>query len=87
MLTLVAAMLAGATHIDHVNVLRVGATQRVLPFKVMAPSHNRQLLAVVHVRSRPPTRRRVEPNARAGVGRWRRPRRRAADRGSGLDDL
>ena len=37
-LTLVAAMLAGATHIDHVNVLRAGATQRVLPFKVMAPS-------------------------------------------------
>ncbi len=38
MLTLVAAMLAGATHIDHVNILRAGATQRVLPFKVMAPS-------------------------------------------------
>lgn len=37
-LTLVAAMLAGATHIDHVDVLRAGATQRVLPFKVMAPS-------------------------------------------------
>ena len=36
--TLVAAMLAGATHIDHVNVLRAGATQQVLPFKVMAPS-------------------------------------------------
>ncbi len=37
-LTLVAAMLAGATHIDHVNILRAGATQRVLPFTVMAPS-------------------------------------------------
>jgi hypothetical protein len=37
-LTLVAAMLAGATHIDHVEVLRAGATQAVLPFKVMAPS-------------------------------------------------
>ena len=37
-LTLVAAMLAGGTHIDHVNMLRSGATQRVLPFKVMAPS-------------------------------------------------
>jgi len=36
--TLVAAMLAGATHIDHVDVLRAGATQSVLPFKVMAPS-------------------------------------------------
>lgn len=37
-LTLVAAMIAGATHIDHVNRLRAGATQAVLPFKVMAPS-------------------------------------------------
>jgi hypothetical protein len=36
--TLVAAMLAGATHIDHVDVLRAGATQSVLPFRVMAPS-------------------------------------------------
>ena len=37
-LTLVAAMLAGATHIDHVDIVRAGATQRVLPFTVMAPS-------------------------------------------------
>ncbi len=36
--TLVAAMIAGATHIDHVDVLRAGATQTVLPFRVMAPS-------------------------------------------------
>ena len=36
--TLIAAMLAGATHIKHVDVLRAGATQSVLPFKVMAPS-------------------------------------------------
>lgn len=38
LLTLVASMLAGATHIDHVDVLRAGATQRVLPFVVAAPS-------------------------------------------------
>lgn len=37
-LTLVAAMIAGATHIDHVSILRAGATQMVLPFRVMAPS-------------------------------------------------
>jgi len=37
-LTLVTAMIAGGTHIDHVNVLRAGATQTVLPFRVMAPS-------------------------------------------------
>ncbi len=36
--TLVAAMLVGATHIDHVDRLRAGATRRVLGFKVMAPS-------------------------------------------------
>ena len=31
-------MLAGATHIDHVDLLRAGSTGRVLPFRVMAPS-------------------------------------------------
>ncbi len=36
--TLIAAMLAGTTHIDHVDIVRAGATQAVLPFKVMAPS-------------------------------------------------
>jgi hypothetical protein len=58
-LTLVAAILAGATHIDHANRLRAGATQAVLPFRVMAPStlgtflraftfgHVRQLDAVI----------------------------------------
>ena len=37
-LTLITAMIAGATHIDHVNMLRAGATQAVLPFRIMAPS-------------------------------------------------
>lgn len=37
-LTLVATILAGGSHIDHAEVLRSGATQRVLPFRVMAPS-------------------------------------------------
>jgi len=58
-LTLVAAILAGATHIEHANRLRAGATERVLPFRVMAPStlgtflrsftfgHVRQLDAVI----------------------------------------
>jgi hypothetical protein len=58
-LTLVAAIMAGATHIDHVDRLRAGATHRVLPFRVMAPStvgtflraftfgHIRQLDAVI----------------------------------------
>lgn len=58
-LTLVHAIVAGASHIDHAEVLRAGATQAVLPHRVMAPStlgtflrsftfgHVRQLEAVV----------------------------------------
>ena len=37
-LTLVATILAGGSHIDHADMLRAGATRRVLPFRVMAPS-------------------------------------------------
>ncbi len=37
-LTLVAGMLAGGSHIDHVDLLRAGSTGRVLPHRVMAPS-------------------------------------------------
>jgi hypothetical protein len=37
-LTLVHTIIAGGSHIDHADVLRAGATQRVLPFRVMAPS-------------------------------------------------
>lgn len=58
-LTLVASILAGGTHIDHADRLRAGAAQQVLPFRVMAPStlgtflrsftfgHVRQLDAVI----------------------------------------
>lgn len=57
--SLVATILAGGSHIDHADVLRAGATQRVLGFRVMAPStlgtflraftfgHVRQLDAVI----------------------------------------
>jgi hypothetical protein len=37
-LTLVHAMVAGASHIDHADMLRAGATAKVLPHRVMAPS-------------------------------------------------
>jgi len=37
-LTVVHAMVAGGSHIDHANVLRAGATQSVLSHRVMAPS-------------------------------------------------
>jgi hypothetical protein len=58
-LTLVHAIVAGGSHIDHADVLRSGGTGRVLPHRVMAPStlgtflraftfgHVRQLEAVV----------------------------------------
>ena len=57
--TLVHAIIAGASHIDHANVLRAGATRSVLAHRVMAPStlgtflraftfgHVRQLDAVI----------------------------------------
>jgi len=37
-LTLIHAMVAGASHIDHVDMLRSGASSKVLPFHVVAPS-------------------------------------------------
>jgi len=58
-LTLVHAIVAGGSHIDHADVLRSGASEAVLPHRVMAPStlgtflraftfgHVRQLEAVV----------------------------------------
>ena len=37
-LTLIHAMVAGASYIDHVGMLRAGASSKVLPFRVAAPS-------------------------------------------------
>lgn len=37
-LTLVHTLVAGGSHIDHVDMLRSGDTRRVLPFRVVAPS-------------------------------------------------
>ena len=37
-LTLVHAMIAGASHIDHADMLRAGSTAAVLSHRVMAPS-------------------------------------------------
>ncbi|MHB1732254.1 MAG: IS1380 family transposase [Ferrimicrobium acidiphilum] len=37
-LTLIHAMVAGASHIDHVDMLRSGASSKLLPFRVAAPS-------------------------------------------------
>ena len=38
LLTLILTLVAGGSHIDHVNMLRAGDTRRVLPFRVVAPS-------------------------------------------------
>ena len=54
-LTVVAAMLAGGTHIDHVNMLRAGATGRVFGVQGDGTLHGRNVSAVLHVRSYPPT--------------------------------
>ena len=59
LLTLIATILHGGSHIDHADRLRAGSTDKVLPFRVMAPStlgtflrsftfgHVRQLDAVI----------------------------------------
>jgi hypothetical protein len=76
-LTLVASILVGGSHIDHADRLRAGATQRVLPFRVMAPStlgtflraftfgHVRQLDAVIAEATRRAWRLGVGPGADA----------------------
>ena len=55
-LSLVASILLGGSHIDHAGRLRAGSTQRVLPFRVMAPSTLGTFPVFVHVGSRPPVR-------------------------------
>jgi len=75
-LTLVTAMIAGATHIDHANILRAGATQRVLGFKVMAPSTIGTFLRSCVVEGPGP-----------GLAGRSRPRRQGAGCRFGLDDL
>ncbi len=37
-LTLIHAMVAGASDIDHIGMLRAGASSKLLPFRVVAPS-------------------------------------------------
>ena len=54
-LTLVHALVAGANHIDHVDILRAGDTAAVLPHQVMA-LHRGQLPAGVQLRPCPPAR-------------------------------
>ena len=76
-LTLVASILAGGTHIDHADRLRAGATQQVLPFRVMAPSTLGTFLRSFtfgHIRQLDARDRRDDP---PGLGVRRRARREA----------
>ena len=53
-LTVVASMLVGGSHIDHVGRLRAGSTDRVLPHAVMAPSTVGTFLRACQVEPCPP---------------------------------
>ena len=86
-LTLVASILAGGQHIDHADRLRAGATQAVLPFRVMAPSTLGTFLRGLHLRARPPARRGDRRDDPPGLVAGRRARRGGGDDRSGLDDL
>ena len=86
-LTLVAAMLAGATHIDHVEMLRAGGTGRVLGFTPMAPSTVGSFLRTFTFGHARQLESGAGAHAGACLGTRRRPRRQAADGRSGLHDL
>ena len=60
--SLVATILAGGTHIDHADMLRAGATQRVLPFRVMAPSTLGTFLRAFDSYPMPPRPRSCDPD-------------------------
>ena len=73
-LTLVHAMVAGASHIDHADMLRAGASAEVLEHRVMAPSTLGTFLRCLHLRPRPPVRRGSIGEALAAPGRSGRDR-------------
>ena len=68
-LTLVHAMVAGATHIDHADMLRAGSTAEVLRPPGHGTVHARDLPACVHLRSCPTVRKGDRRHARALRGR------------------
>ena len=75
-LTLVHAMVAGGSHIDHADVLRAGATRAVLAPPGDGTLHPRHVPAVLHLRSCPPTRCRLGRGTAPGLGPRGRARRR-----------
>ena len=85
--TVVAAMLAGATHIDHVGMLRAGRTGRVLGFTPMAPSTVGTFLRTFTFGHVPPARSGAVAHARSRMAVGSRPGPCAAGGRSGLHDL
>ena len=69
-LTLVHAMIAGGSHIDHADMLRAGATGGGARPSGDGPVDVGHVPAVVHVRSCPPTRSRHRSRRSSGRGRW-----------------
>ena len=83
-LTLVASMLVGGCCIDDVERLRAGASQAVLPFRVVAPSTAGSFLRSFTLRACAPARQGGRAGASPGVVCWRRARRWGDDGGFGL---
>ena len=80
-------MVAGATHIDHVEMLRAGRTGAVAGVHAGGAVHGGVVLADLHVRSCPPARSGGVARLGAGVGAGSGSRRTAAGGRCGLHDL
>ena len=78
-LSLVASMLVGGSHIDHADRLRAGSTHRVLPFLGDGPVHFGYVPSFVHLGSCPPDGQGPERNAPAGLVGGRGSRQRTGD--------
>ena len=86
-LTLVHAMIAGASHIDHADMLRAGSTGGGARSSGDGPVDVGDVPARLHVRACPPARSRHRRGARAGLGGRCRSRRRSVGDRRRLDDL
>ena len=79
-LSLVASMLVGGSHIDHADRLRAGSTDRVLPFLGDGPVHFGYVSLFVHMGSCPPDGQGPGGNPETGVVRGWGSRQRTGDR-------
>ena len=86
-LTLVATILAGGSHIDHADRLRAGATHAGPALPGDGAFDTRNVPALVHLRACPPARRGDRRDDPSGLGARRRSGPLAHDDRHGLDDL